>query len=59
MNFVHFKHIPLQFLAILNMLAALAYISHASSTLLFPLKDGEHSVSFYVIHQFKFQVLYT
>lgn len=31
--------IPLQFFAILNMLAALAYISHASSTLWFPLQE--------------------
>lgn len=30
-------HLPLQFFAILNMLAALAYISQASSTLWFPL----------------------
>jgi len=34
---------PLQFLAILNMLAALVYISQASSTLVLPLKRSERA----------------
>lgn len=34
-------HSPLQFLAILNMLAALVYISQASSTLVLPLEGSE------------------
>lgn len=41
-------HLPLQFFAILNMLAALAYISQASSTLWFPLWTKSQSF----IHDF-------
>lgn len=40
-------HLPLQFFAILNMLAALAYISQASSTLWFPLWTKSQSFIHY------------
>lgn len=49
--------IPLQFLAILNMLAALQYISHASSTLWGPLE--KHTKFFRIMNLFllKFHVI--
>lgn len=48
-------HLPLQFFAILNMLAALAYISQASSTLWFPLWTKSQSF----IHDFLHYVIPT
>lgn len=47
------SHLPLQFFAILNMLAALAYISQASSTLWFPLwakVKGTKESGMYLFH---------
>lgn len=48
-------HLPLQFFAILNMLAALAYISQASSTLWFPLWTRSQSF----IHDFSHYAIST